>query len=256
MKNDERPVDEATMLIDLNCDVGEISSELDSALLPYVSSCSVSCGVHAGDLGLMESTIREAIGQGVSVGAHPSYPDRDNFGRVSMDVPTNVMAEQLHTQISTVKQIVKSAGGQLRHVKPHGALYHDVVRREELANALLNVVGAIDSELAIFGQADSGLADLCERRGISFVHEVFGDRRYLDGHTLVPRSEPKAVIESVADFERQLKHLLSGNIEDQNGQRHRITAQSICLHSDSPHSVEFAKRAQQLIKASHHHGRR
>ncbi|MCL4108862.1 UNVERIFIED_CONTAM: hypothetical protein GTU68_050486 [Idotea baltica] len=234
--------------IDLNCDVGEISSELDNALLPFVSSCSVSCGVHAGDLALIESTIREAIRQGVSVGAHPSYPDRANFGRVSMDIPTNVMAQHLHTQISTVKHIVESAGGQLKHVKPHGALYHDVVRKDELAKALLDVVSAFDSELAIFGQADSKLADLCERKGIRFVHEVFGDRRYVDRHSLVPRSEPTAVIESLADFERQLQHLLSGNIEDQNGQQHRITAQSICLHSDSPHSVEFANRAQQLMR--------
>lgn len=233
--------------IDVNCDVGEISFANDRALLPFVSSCNVCCGAHAGDPALITSTIREAIRLGVAVGAHPSYPDAANFGRRSLQMPLNELSDQLQLQISTVKAITESFGARLQHVKPHGALYHDVNSQHDIANVLLDVVGEIDPELAVMGQADSDLAAYCHRKSRPFIHEAFGDRRYANRTTLTPRGSQGAVIDHQTDFDYQMHHLMKGQIVDAEGKTHSLTVQSICLHGDSEQAVQFASRIQQLF---------
>lgn len=236
-----------TTSIDINCDVGEMSFENDAALLPFVSSCNVSCGAHAGDPVLIASTIREAVRLGVAVGAHPSYPDAANFGRVSMQMPLSELSDHLRFQIGTVKAITESFGAKLQHVKPHGALYHDVISRQDIAEVLLNVVSEIDPTLPVMGQADSELAAYCDARNRPFIHEAFADRRYANRTSLAPRNTQGSVIESEADFDQQVRDLLAGRIVDMKDSIHPLTVQSICLHGDSEHAVQFANRLQLLL---------
>lgn len=236
-----------TTSIDINCDVGELSFENDAALLPFVSSCNVSCGAHAGDPVLIASTIREAVRLGVAVGAHPSYPDAANFGRVSMQLPLSELGDHLRFQIGTVKAITESFGAKLRHVKPHGALYHDVIHQQAIAEVLLNVVSEIDPTLAVMGQADSELAAYCDARKQPFIHEAFADRRYVNRTSLAPRSMQGSVIDRETDFDQRIRDLLEGRVVDLEGQSHSLTVQSICLHGDTEHAVQFANRIQQLL---------
>ncbi|MEP3480990.1 MAG: 5-oxoprolinase subunit PxpA [Fuerstiella sp.] len=235
-----------TKSIDINCDVGEVSFENDCALLPFVSSCNVSCGAHAGDPVLITSTIREAVRLGVAVGAHPSYPDAANFGRLSMQMPLNELSDHLRFQISTVKAITESFGAKLQHVKPHGALYHDVISRPDIAEVLLDVVSEIDPVLSVMGQANSEWAAYCDGRKQPFIHEAFADRRYANQTSLAPRRTRGSVIECETDFDQQVRGLLSGRVVDTAGSTYSLTVQSICLHGDSQHAVPFANRLQQL----------
>lgn len=237
--------------IDLNCDVGEVSFELDSQILPFVSSCNVSCGSHAGDADLIATTIAEAMKRGVAVGAHPSYPDRENFGRVSMPFTPQELIVELREQIGLVRGMAESLGGELHHVKPHGALYHDMQTNEPLAEVVVDFVRELNPELAFYGQADSQLADICAALGVRFVHEAFGDRRYANATMLRPRTEPDAVIDNQDDFLQQLSTLHHGHVIDYAGREHPLTVQTICLHSDTPHATDFAKAAKHFFEEHH-----
>lgn len=234
--------------IDLNCDVGEVSFELDSQILPLVSSCNVSCGSHAGDTDLIAKTLAEAIRLGVAVGAHPSYPDRENFGRVSMPLAPQELVAELREQIGLVRSMAESLGGELHHVKPHGALYHDMQTNEPLAVAVVDLVRELNPELAFYGQADSPLAGICTAAGVRFVHEAFGDRRYADATTLRPRTGPDAVVDNQDDFLQHLSRLHHGHVIDHAGREHPLTVQTICLHSDTPHAATFAQAANRYFE--------
>ncbi|MGI9456563.1 MAG: 5-oxoprolinase subunit PxpA [Aeoliella sp.] len=237
--------------IDLNCDVGEVSFERDYSLLPLFSSCNVSCGVHAGDSVLIGSTLREALRLGVAVGAHPSYPDRTNFGRISMDLPPTELAEQLRDQIAKIQGMVESLGGRLQHVKPHGALYHDVAKDVHLAETVVEVVRQLSPTLAFYGQSGSHLAEICENKQVRFVHEAFGDRRYQNRTTLRSRAHTDAVLSDREEFQQQLLSLLEGFVVDVDGQKHALCVQTICLHSDTPQALEFAQLARHTCKEHH-----
>ena len=236
------------MPIEINSDVGEISTEIDNAILPFVSSCNVCCGAHAGDPELILSTVREAIRLGVGVGAHPSWPDRENFGRRSLDLPIDQLKSSIHQQIHFVKSLVEDNNGTLRHVKPHGALYHDVLINLEIASMLIDVVHEIDPKLTIYGQADSSFAKLCCDRNVAFVHEAFGDRRYESATELRARSNDDALLDDQQEFAQHVKQLISGSVIDIHGKQHSLNVQTICLHSDTPNAVTFAQLAHDLIQ--------
>lgn len=245
------PIDQENAMpntIDLNCDAAEISREIDDSMLPHVTSCNVCCGAHAGDHELIEGTIRKAIELGVYIGAHPSYPDREHFGRKTMDLSIEKLRTSVLEQIAFVKQLTESLGGTLQHVKPHGALYHDVVRDERLAAMFIDGVSSIDSRLAIYGQADSTFAAACSEKGVRFVHEAFGDRSYESKLALRSRIHDDALLCSETDFRDQIQRLLDGEVIDIHGQTRRLTVQSICLHSDTPNAVNFARIAHEIIQ--------
>ena len=236
------------MPIEINCDAGEISREIDDSILPFVSSCNVSCGAHAGDPALIEGTIRKAIEIGVNVGAHPSWPDRENFGRRSMELPLDELKVSLLQQIANIKQITESNGGVLHHVKPHGALYHDVLTNPEIAALFLNVLTETDSGLSVYGLAGSDFSESCDKRGIRFVHEAFGDRRYESATELRSRTYNDALIETEADFCNHMETLTTGSVIDIHGQTHGLPVQTICLHSDTPNAINFARLAHGILK--------
>ena len=236
------------MPIEINCDAGEINREIDDSILPFVSSCNVCCGAHAGDAALIEGTIQKAIELGVNVGAHPAWPDRENFGRRTMELPLDELKASLLQQIAHVKQVTESNGGVLHHVKPHGALYHDVLRNPEIATLFLDVLTEIDSGLSVYGLAGSTFAESCKDRGIQFVHEAFGDRRYEAATELRARTNSDALIETEADFCNHMGKLTAGSVIDIHGQSHRLPVQTICLHSDTPNAINFARLAHGILK--------
>lgn len=237
--------------IDLNCDVGEVNFERDARLLALVSSCNVSCGAHAGDLPLITNTVREAVRLGVAIGAHPAYPDRKHFGRVSLAGDPDQLAYELICQCDLLQGLVRSFGGTLQHFKPHGALYHDLAQQPELAETVLAAVTRAFPSLAVYGLATSDQAQICQRLGVRFIPEAFGDRRYESVGRLVSRNQSNALIESEHEFGPHFNRLLRGEIIDIQHHLHHVCIDTICLHSDTPNAQRLAQAAHVLLKAAH-----
>ncbi len=237
--------------IDLNCDVGEISAELDIQLLPMISSCNVSCGAHAGDQRLILLTVTEALRLGVAVGAHPSYPDREHFGRRSLSMPIAELQASLVEQIAGLQSIVVAQQGELRHIKPHGALYHDLANQATLADAAVQVLHNYFPACLVYGMAGSQLERACAAYGLTFIPEGFADRVYADGCQLVPRTESGATIECAAQFAEHFTRLLNGHVRDAVGRQHPVTIKTLCLHSDGPQVLPFAKLANAIMREQH-----
>jgi UPF0271 protein len=237
------------MQIDLNSDLGE-GCENDEALLGLVSSANIACGWHAGDAKTMRQCVRWAIDNGVAIGAHPSFPDRENFGRSEMNLPPEDIVSGVLYQIGALAAIVKAEGGTLAHVKAHGALYNQAVKDPVLADALCEAVRRFDPGLRFFGLAGSGMIGAAERAGLKAVEEVFADRGYQPDGSLVPRSKPGALI---VDEEQSLTQTLSlvrdHQVKAIDGSMVAVNAQTVCLHGDGAHAVAFARRIRERLAA-------
>ena len=236
------------MQIDLNADLGEGAGS-DEELLQLVSSANIACGWHAGDAGTMRQCVRWAIDNQVAIGAHPSFPDRANFGRSTMHLPPDEIVAGVLYQIGALAAIVRGEGGTLAHVKPHGALYNQAVKDPELAAAIVDAVRRFDPGLRFFGLAGSGMISAAERAGLKPVEEVFADRGYMPDGSLVPRSQPGALIE---DEEQSLVQTLSLVRDHQvraiDGSLIAVNAQTVCLHGDGAHALAFARRIRSTLE--------
>ncbi|MCR8957010.1 5-oxoprolinase subunit PxpA [Variovorax sp. S2] len=236
------------MQIDLNADLGEGAGS-DEALLSLVSSANIACGWHAGDAKTMRQCVRWAIEHGVAIGAHPSFPDRENFGRSTMHLPPDEIVANVLYQVGALAAIVKAEGGKLSHVKPHGQLYNQAVKEPELADALCEAVRRFDPSLRFFGLAGSGMIDAARRAGLTPVEEVFADRGYMPDGSLVPRSQPGALIE---DEEQSLAQTLSlvrdRKVTAIDGSTVPVNAQTVCLHGDGAHALAFARRIRDRLQ--------
>ncbi|WP_324724385.1 5-oxoprolinase subunit PxpA [Lelliottia sp. JS-SCA-14] len=230
------------MVVDLNADLGEGCGS-DAELLTLVSSANIACGFHAGDAQTMRESVREALKNGVAIGAHPSFPDRENFGRTAMNLPPETVYAQMLYQIGALAAIARAEGGQLRHVKPHGMLYNQAAKDAQLADAIARAVHDVDSGLILVGLAGSELIRVGERYGLATREEVFADRGYRADGSLVPRSEPGALI---ADEEQALAQTLEmvqrSQVKSISGEWATVHAQTVCLHGDGEHALEFARR--------------
>lgn len=230
------------MKIDLNADLGEGCAS-DAELLKLVTSANIACGFHAGDAQTMLASVREALKNGVAIGAHPSFPDRDNFGRTAMTLPPETVYAQTLYQIGALAAIAKAEGGVMRHVKPHGMLYNQAAKDPQLADAIAKAVHACDPHLILVGLAGSELIRAGERYGLSTRQEVFADRGYLADGSLVPRNQPGAMIE---DEEQSLAQTLgmveTGRVKSLSGEWASVVAQTVCLHGDGEHALAFARR--------------
>jgi 5-oxoprolinase (ATP-hydrolysing) subunit A len=235
------------MLIDLNADLGEGCGS-DAALLQLVSSANIACGFHAGDAQTMVESVREALKNGVAIGAHPSFPDRENFGRTAMQLPPETVYAQTLYQIGALDAITRAQGGTLRHVKPHGMLYNQAAKDPQLADAIARAVHDCSPSLILVGLAGSELIRAGERYGLVTRQEVFADRGYQDDGSLVPRSQPAALI---SDEEQALAQTLemveSGRVKSINGVWTPVTAQTVCLHGDGEHALLFARRLRRAF---------
>ncbi|MDF7824953.1 5-oxoprolinase subunit PxpB [Pontiellaceae bacterium B12227] len=226
--------------IDLNADLGELDDGLlDAAIMPFISSCNIACGAHAGSFETMRRTVCLAKVHRVAIGAHPGYPDPENFGRISMEFQTVELCRLIRNQILLLKQIAEAEGVSLAHVKLHGALYNDLAFDYNRSLAVAETIAAINPELRFIVFSGSETARAAEDAGLVAVHEVFADRAYTEDGKLRPRSEPGAVLHHDADCLQQAARFLSG--------ASGFIADSICVHGDNPSAIEFVSKLRNFF---------
>jgi UPF0271 protein len=236
--------------VDLNADVGEGTGE-DGELIPLVTSANVSCGAHAGNEIVIAATVRLAVAHAVTVGAHPSFPDREGFGRREMHLPPEELAASLSAQIGLVIEIAAREGARVRHVKPHGALYNMAARDTTLAATVARSVYVVDPSLVLVGLAGSALIEAGRRTGLRTASEVFADRGYRADGTLIARGEPGGILhdpEVVAA--RALEMAREGTVRAADGERVAVDAETICVHGDTPGAVAMARRIREVLTSA------
>ena len=229
--------------VDLNCDLGEGAGS-DEAILPLVTSANIACGFHAGGPAEMRRTVRAAIEHGVAIGAHPGLPDRENFGRVPRPITPDEAYEMVVYQVGALDGFVRTAGGggTMSHVKPHGALYNMAAADAALADAIAKAVHAIDPDLVLVGLSGSELIRAGQRTGLATASEVFADRSYQPDGSLTPRDRPGAILTDVSRVVQQAIDLVrKQQVRATNGTDIPVHAETICIHGDGAHAVEFAR---------------
>ncbi len=235
--------------IDINADLGEGAPD-DTELLAIVSSCSIACGGHAGDADSMAATVCSAISHGVSVGAHPGYPDRDGFGRTSGFLHGDELYESLTEQLTVLADIAAQLGARLSHVKPHGALYNDAIADRELADVIARATAEAPGAPSLIGMANSELKLAAERYGLEFIAEAFIDRAYEADGTLVSRSEPGAVHSDLSVVTTQAVGLAeAGRVTARNGDVIDLHADTLCIHGDTPGAAEAARAVRDVLES-------
>jgi UPF0271 protein len=236
--------------LDLNADVGEGDPETDDALLRLVTSANVACGLHAGDAHTMRATVALAVNQGVAVGAHPGYDDREGFGRRPMQLAEDQIKDLLLGQLGSLDAIARAAGAIVRHVKPHGALYNQAETDDALAVAIIGAVRTFDPNLRLVGRAGSAMARAATVVGHPFTPEAFADRRYRADGSLLPRSEQGAVLTDPEEVARQVRLLVTdGEVVASDGSHLPVAFETLCLHGDTPGSTVLAARIRHELHA-------
>lgn len=228
--------------IDLNADLGEGGSA-DAQLMMLVSSVNIACGFHAGDAQTMLESVRNAIKNGVAIGAHPSFPDRGNFGRTAMDLPPETVYAQVLYQIGALEAMVRAENSVMRHVKPHGMLYNQAAKAPALADAIARAVRDSNPQLILVGLAGSELIRAGKRLGLTTRQEVFADRGYQPDGSLVPRTQAGALITDEGKALAQtLEMVCAGRVNAVDGTLANVQADTVCLHGDGEHALQFARR--------------
>lgn len=241
--------------IDLNCDMGESYGAWtlgqDQALLDWVTSANVACGLHAGDPGTMERTVGWAAAKGVALGAHPSLPDLQGFGRRAMAVsPAELRALVLY-QVGALAAFAQAAGTRLRHVKAHGALYNMAARDPALAEALAAAVRAFDPALVLVGLSGSEQLRAGRALGLTCASEVFADRNYEPDGSLTPRGRPDAMVEDEdLAVARVLRMVREGKVTSRTGTEVALQADTVCIHGDQPQALAFARRLRTELEGA------
>ena len=241
--------------IDLNADLGEGSgtSRLaeDSVLLGLVSSANIACGFHAGDITSMKHTVRCARDRGVSVGAHPSYPDIAGFGRRELGLDPDQIRFHVVAQLRMMADVCDSEGVALAHVKPHGALYNRASRDGAAADAIVAAMREVDPALTLLGLAHSAMERSAMKHGTSFIPEAFVDRGYAADSTLVPRGQPGDVIhDAESAAERALRLVRDKLVTATTGEDLRIETRSLCVHGDNPSAVQLLQAVRQRLNSA------
>jgi UPF0271 protein len=244
-----------TRSVDLNSDLGEAFGAWgmgdDAAMLRVVTSANVACGFHAGDPTTMLATCRTAAERGVVVGAHVSYRDLAGFGRRAMDVPAPELRDEVLYQLAALAGVARAAGAEVRYVKPHGALYNRIVTDAAQAAAVAEAVALFDGGLALLGLAGSAIEHAAADAGLRFVREAFVDRAYRGDGTLVPRTEPGAVLHGDAVIaERALRLAAEGRVVAADGTDIAVEVDSLCVHGDTPGAVGMAEAVRARLDAA------
>lgn len=221
----------------------------DAELMDYVSSISIACGFHAGDANTMRRTVELALEKGVAVGAHPSYPDLQGFGRRTMAMSPEEVFDIVLYQVSALKGICEASGGKLNHVKPHGALYNQAARDADLAKAIAKAVQSLDGGLFLYGLSGSLSIAEADALGLKTASEVFADRTYQSDGSLTPRTQPNALIHNVETAAAQVMQMVrEQTVTAINGETIPITAETICIHGDSENALEFARTISETLE--------
>ena len=236
------------LVVDLNSDLGEGAGH-DEEILDLVSSANIACGFHAGDHASIFASIQAALQRGVALGAHPSFPDRANFGRTEMTMPPAEVYSAVAYQIGAFHALARAAGGRMNHVKPHGALYNMAVRDRALADVIANAIFALDPQLILFAPAASHLDSAALQLGLETASEVFADRNYLADGSLVPRSRSDAFVhDPVEAADRIIRMLSEGKVRAVDGSDVSVLATTVCVHGDNPQAVAFVREVRKRLE--------
>jgi len=234
--------------IDINCDMGEGIGN-DDAIMPFISSANIACGFHAGDEVVMRKTVESAIENNVAIGAHPSFFDKNNFGRTEMNLSGDQIYDLVLLQLRTIDKIISEKDARLHHVKPHGALYNMSARSPAIAHAIAQAVKDFNDNLILFGLSGSISISAAEEIGLKTASEVFADRTYQDDGSLTSRSQQGALVEDEATL---LQHLLQmiqeKTVTTVSGKKIPIVADTVCIHGDGKHAVQFVKTINEQLK--------
>lgn len=242
-----------TLKVDLNCDLGEsfglFQVGADSEVLRLVSSANIACGLHAGDFQVMHQTVKEALANHVSIGAHPGLPDLQGFGRRWISYTPQEIYDLVLYQIGALAAFVRAEGGQLAHVKPHGALYNKAAVDRTIAYAIAQAVRDFDPHLRLFSLSGSVLIEAGRAAGLQTVSEVFADRNYSADGTLVPRSHPQAMVHSLEEMSQRLIQMIKEkSVVSLDGRTIPLEAETVCLHGDEPEALAYAQRLRETLE--------
>ncbi len=225
--------------IDINCDVGEgFGNEAD--LFPHITSCNIACGGHAGDTTSMENVVRLGISEGLKMGAHPSYPDRENFGRLTLNIPMEALLKSVRKQIDDLVAILEEQGSRLHHIKAHGALYNELATNPRLADAYLATVQPFTKYAALMVPYRSVIAKKARQLGYRIWVEAFADRNYNEDYTLVARNQPGALIEAPdLVLEHMIRMVRERKLQTLSGKLIPLEADTYCIHGDTPSALQI-----------------
>ncbi len=231
--------------IDLNCDMGESygawTMGADAEVMPHISSANVACGFHGGDPATIRKTVRLALDNGVAIGAHPSLPDIQGFGRRAMKISPQDMYDLVVYQAGAVEGFARAAGSRLHHIKCHGALYNMAATDDALSEAMARAARDLGNVM-IYALSNSRMIAMVKKLGVPVAGEVFADRGYSDDGTLAPRDKPGGMIEDAAKSVKQaLAMVEEGYVTSLSGKRVPVAADTMCLHGDQPGAAAFAK---------------
>lgn len=232
--------------IDLNCDMGESDDEsqvaTDVALMQSVTSINIACGGHAGNDASMERTVRAAMSKNIAIGAHPSYPDRENFGRVPVNISLSELEISVRTQIASLARICEQNNVRLKHVKPHGALYHAAMTRNDIADVIASAVQSIDTSLILVGLAGSHGLARWKSQGYRVAAEAFADRRYeCDGSLRSRQHTDSLIVRSDEAVAQAVRIAAQKTVIAVDGSEVSLQPDTLCIHSDTPNAIEHAR---------------
>ncbi|NCU03120.1 MAG: 5-oxoprolinase subunit PxpA [Chitinophagaceae bacterium] len=234
--------------IDLNCDLGE-GMTTDEQIIPLISSANIACGYHAGDEHSIRHTVALCMQHHVAIGAHPSWPDKENFGRTEMQLPSAELYSCITEQLKLINSIAVQMGTRLQHVKPHGALYNQAAKDKVIAATIAQAVKDVDASLILFALSGSVLVKEAEQLGLQTANEAFADRTYQDDGSLTPRTKANALITDEQQAIKQVLQLVTTQtVSTINGKTIPIKADTICLHGDGTHAVAFAQLISHTLK--------
>ena len=223
----------------INCDLGE-GIPFESLIYPWIDRANLACGGHYGDEATLSASLSLAKEAGVLVGAHPSYPDRENFGRKSLKITFPDLSDSINSQISLFQRMTKEADLEMAHIKFHGALYNDAATNAELADFLTDLVGERYPNVPLFVPPYSEIEKLARHKKLAFIREIFGDRSYENNYGLSPRSDPDSLLTRLDQVERHLQAILENDqITSSTGIPLPVTAETICFHGDNPGLMDF-----------------
>jgi UPF0271 protein len=236
--------------IDLNCDMGESYGAWkmgdDAGIMPFISSANVACGFHGGDPATIRQTVRLAVDHGVAIGAHPSLPDIQGFGRRAMKISPQDMYDLVVYQAGAVEGFARAAGAKLHHIKCHGALYNMAATDEALSEAMARA--AKDLGVMVYTLSNSTMMRVVKGKGVRALGEVFADRGYADDGTLAPRDQPGGMIEDARQSVKQVLGMIEdGIVVSLGGKRVPVAADTLCLHGDQPNAVVFARKLRETF---------
>lgn len=216
--------------------------DTDEAIMPYISSANIACAYHAGDTDTMQKTVEYCLKYNVAIGAHPSFNDKENFGRREIDLPEKEIYEIVIQQLLLMNEIVSTYDARLNHVKPHGALYNISVKNKTIAKTIAMAVMDFDKDLLLYGLSGSYSIEQAKAIGLRTMNEVFADRTYQDDGTLTPRTQKNALILNADKAVQQcLQFVKNKTVTTISGKELPVNTDTICIHGDGLHAVDFAK---------------